>query len=133
MRRSFFIDENLSPVLQKPLQGLFHHHRFTTAQRENLVEVDDVDLIRDLASRHFDCIITLDRQQLHNPMERAALLSAKLHWVGLPQPGGGLSAVTELMAAATFGVAHALRDWPPQPTAFHLANWRTPGSRTEAL
>lgn len=117
----FFIDENLTPDLAKPLAGIYSRHTFTTAVREQLLSIDDEDLFRDLHARAFDAIITLDGRQLIVPGERNGLADGGLHWIGAPHVGSSgehqLSLFTGVIAA---GLHHVLEDWRETPHAYSL-------------
>lgn len=102
----FFIDENLPPLLAKPISTLFRQHTFRTFKDENLGGTKDIPLFDELRSRRFDAIITNDAKQVvYNEPERRSLHENGLHWVGLSRPAtSGL----HLIAAWTAGVTAAL-------------------------
>jgi hypothetical protein len=117
----FFIDENLTPDLAQPLQKIYRKHMFKTALHEGLVNIDDVELFRDLDARGFDAIITKDGKQLILDHERAGLLDAGLHWIGVSDVGSNgehqLALFTGVVAA---GLHHVLGDWRSVPHAYKL-------------
>ena len=77
-----YLDENLTPELQRPLTRLYRHG-FRTPQQEKLSGVEDLRLFQDLADRDFNAIITKDKKQLEDSGERDGLRAAGLHWIGV--------------------------------------------------
>ncbi len=75
----FYIDENLSPNIAKPLGNVFTRHRFSTPSEANLIGLTDVAPFRELGQRDFDAIITADTQQAVVQQEREELRSNGLH------------------------------------------------------
>lgn len=131
-RRSFFIDENLSPDLSAPLLKIHHQHKFASAQQVGLRGVDDVQLFEDLASRGFGCIITIDREQLSVPDERTSLRRAGLHWVGLPTiTASGTSLLSRQLSIVAPAIQDLVDGWERLPTAYYLVDPR--GSQVRAV
>ena len=84
--RRICVDENLSPVVAKCLDELTNHRIQHVHAISGAAGVEDVALFAQLATLGFDGLITLDRMQLVNAIEREALRSSGLVWIGLP-PG----------------------------------------------
>lgn len=121
MTRKIFIDENLPPLVARSLSATFKKHTFRSASDESLRSVKDIDLCHDLAERHYDAIITGDRNQLVRPAERAALRAAGLHWIGLPViDATGVEQIAAQLSLTVPAVADLLATWPDQPTALTL-------------
>lgn len=120
--RRIFIDENLSPLLAKPLAATYRRTRFDTWTQLNLSGTDDLELFQTLSAMDFSMIITKDRAQLDNPDERAALAAAGLHWLGAPEIDGvdGVHVIAQQLAVVVPAVGQVLEQWPDAPTAFHL-------------
>ncbi|NED96430.1 hypothetical protein G1H11_14060 [Phytoactinopolyspora alkaliphila] len=119
MRRRFFIDENLSPELENPLDRVFRQHKFTSARRAALLGTDDQDLFRELSARRYGAIITEDREQLEAQYERAALRDAGLHWLGVPKvPARGIAQIVYATSVIVPAVLYVLENWHDIPTAY---------------
>jgi hypothetical protein len=133
--RRFFVDENLAPHVAAALNAVYKRDKFRSAEIEGLRGVSDLDLFGQLRDRAFDCIITLDRAQTENEVERAGIRDAGLHWLGLQQPSGeGETIHSRLTAMALAGLPSLLGDWPATPHMFLVEASMVAGRiRIEAL
>ncbi|QOT16513.1 hypothetical protein [Paenarthrobacter sp. YJN-5] len=77
----FFLDENLSPLVAKPLAAVYLNHEFGTAQDEDLTKVKDVELFTEIRRRGYEAIITKDRNQHRIEDERRAIFDNGLQWI----------------------------------------------------
>ena len=105
----FFLDENETPEILTVLRPVFYGHEFRSAGDENLRDVEDVDLFVEIARRGFGAIITRDRNQLADPVEREALRKNRLHWIGHKEPNtDGINIITSLTAGYLSAFPHVL-------------------------
>ncbi|HYQ76183.1 hypothetical protein [Cellulomonas sp.] len=123
--RQVYIDENLSPGLVPPLSAVYRRDvQFRSWQQENQGGALDLDLIPYLGDRGFDLIVTKDHAQIDiNPAERAALATAGLSWVGVPElDERGARLIAEQLAVVLPAIGAIMHSWPSQPTAYRLAS-----------
>lgn len=121
--KTIFIDENLSPLLARPLAAVYRSGgvRFRTWQDMGQGGVDDLDLFPFLASADVDLIITKDYRQLENAAERAGLVEAGLSWMGVPESDGNGERLIGLQLGSVIPAVGVVLDaWPREPTAFQL-------------
>lgn len=115
----FFLDENESPAVLAPLRAVFFRHEFVTAHDEQLRGTLDPDLIREVKGRGFDAIMTQDRNQLSDRVERAAYIETGLHWIGHREPdASGLQLIAATASAYLAAMPHIL-DALSQVTGAH--------------
>ncbi|MFE5853525.1 hypothetical protein ACFQ61_09975 [Streptomyces sp. NPDC056500] len=122
----FFLDENETPAVLPPLQGVFYEHTFRSAHDEDLTGVLDIELIHKVSERGFDAIMTQDLNQLSNRAERAALIDTGIHWIGHRQPAAdGLLYVVNSTAAYLAAMPHILTEISSVTGAhaFHVRNF----------
>lgn len=122
MTLSFFIDENLSPVLADPITRVYRRGaRLITSQQAQLGGWPDLDLFPELAAHAVAVIITKD-DQLEDHAERDGLHHAGLHWLGVPELScRGTELLAHQLAVVTPAIHYALEHRTRQPTAFTLA------------
>lgn len=126
MRPKFFVDENLPHDYANAFRKPFKSAIFSSHVEEKLSATEDVDIFRVLQERGFTAILTADRRQLHDPIERDALRTANLHWVGV---GGiesrGVEFHADAIASLLEVIPQLILDAPSVPHSFHV----TPESR----
>lgn len=117
----FFLDHNLSPQLIKPLLSIHPKHDFRCALNEALTAMEDIPLFSTLVERHFDAIITRDRNQLADPKERAALQVSGLRWLGVKDTHvPGLLGIALDSASITVGLTLVLPELEAGPCAYRF-------------
>lgn len=117
----FYLDECLSPKVGEPLGVLLVGHEFTNYLREGLTGTKDVPLFGEMRQRNVDVFITLDRAQLRDPEELAAIKTGGCHWIGMTQPSGhGISLFARQAASLLLAVAYILDNPPSQLTAYRV-------------
>lgn len=110
----FYLDECLSPRVLDPVRAVFTAHEFKDYQSETLTGMKDVPLFAEVSRRGFDAFITVDRAQLANPAELAAIKSGTCHWIGFAHASGqGVSLIARIGATLLETVAY-LVDNPPE-------------------
>lgn len=126
--RKVFIDENLSPLISKPLSAIYRTDRFLTSAGLKLSGMHDLEHFPTLSQFDVGMLVTKDRAQLEDDVERAGLAKAGLHWLGVPEISErGTFLIAQQLAVAVPAVGLVLQDWPTVPTAFTLGQ---PGGAT---
>jgi hypothetical protein len=121
----FFLDENESPEILNPLRLVFPGYHFRSWADEKLQGTMDPAMIREVAARGFDGILTRDVRQLSNPIERSAYVIAQIHWIGHAVPDAAGQEAKALTTAAYLGaIPHIVRAAAKltDAHAFHIRN-----------
>lgn len=112
----FFLDNNLSHLVSRPLQSVYLRHEFGTAHGEGLSHVKDIPLFAEIRSRGYDAIITKDMNQHRNLDERRAIFDNGLQWICHrmgKHPGiRGFALETATVVA---GLQYVIEDLRPEP------------------
>ena len=117
----FFLDENVNYSCLDPLRVLYREHEFHHTFDEGLSGTDDVPLFETLHNQRYHAIITKDRAQLSDDVERRALYDARLHWIGhRAKQHDGLFGIVIETSTVTAGLIFVLRDWRDDPHVYML-------------
>lgn len=117
----FYIDENLMPAMAASLTGIYVGHQFRTPSQEHLLGLEDLELFPDLAVRGYAGIITEDKNQLTNPLEREKLRECGLHWIGIQKvQARGTAQLAAQVAIVAGGLGWVIEATSQVPTAFRL-------------
>lgn len=115
----FFIDQNISHDLIRPLGAAFRESQFKAARNEQLHDVPDLELFPTLHAQGYDGIITADTNQLQDDEEREGLRVSALHFIGVTYPPKrGREQFVILASSLILGLHHVLADWRDEPTAY---------------
>jgi hypothetical protein len=118
-----YLDENLPPLLAKPLSLVYSDHTFSTCEEEGLRGTEDIPLFAELRERGFDAIVTRDRAQLKNPYERSAVAASGLRWIGVADKRlQGLEQIAITVSTLIAGMRFVFDHTPDGPTSYALSN-----------
>jgi hypothetical protein len=116
-----YLDENLPPFVTEPLALIYREHSFVSWSSEGLQGTEDVPLMKQLRSRGFNAIITRDRAQLKDPLERRAVAESGLKWIGVADKKlSGLEYVAITVATLAAGLRFAFDHVATGPTSYSL-------------
>lgn len=116
-----YLDENLPPFVAQPLSIVYADHTFRTCDDEDLRGLDDVPLLGTLKDRGFDAIVTRDRAQLRDPLERDAVAASGLRWIGVADKRlRGLEQITITVSTLIAGMRFVFAHEPEGPTSYAL-------------
>jgi hypothetical protein len=116
-----YLDENLPPLIAQPLAAVYQQHQFATYRDEHLAGVEDIPLMDALRARGFDAIVTRDRNQLKDPLERTAVLRSGMRWVGVADKRlKGLEQITITVATLMAGMRFVFEHEMEGPTSYAL-------------
>lgn len=116
-----YLDENMPPLLVQPLSAVYLQHSFSSWVDEGLRGKEDIPLLGILKDRHFDAIITRDRNQLRVPEERIAVVESGLRWIGLTSKRlTGLEQITITVSSLVAGLRFVFEHTPEAPTSYHV-------------
>ncbi|MDN4595894.1 hypothetical protein [Leifsonia virtsii] len=115
----FYLDECVSYKVLEPLKRVFTDHEFLDYRSTGLTGMKDIPLFDQMRFRGVDVFLTVDRSQLGNPAELAAIRAGGCHWVGFAAPSGrGVSLIARTGAMLLETVSFISDNEPVVPTAY---------------